>query len=94
MGARDAPRDFVSQFEVVAAFDAVQADAADPGDPRPRRRRPPTTQTATSTTPTPAQSQVSDAEQQLQQQKDSAAQKTDKGRKAVNTFIPGTGTAP
>ena len=40
------------------------------------------------------QSQVSDANQQLQQQKDSAAEKTQKGRNAVNTFIPGTGSAP
>jgi len=83
-------RDFVSQFEVVAAFDAVQVDPATQGIVPTT----PTTQTGTSTTTAADQSQVSDAEQQLQQQKDSAAQKTAKGRKAVDTFIPGTGTAP
>jgi Tfp pilus assembly protein PilN len=85
-------RDFISQFEVVAAFDAVETDAASQEIP-PTTPTAPTTQTATSTTDA-GQSQVSDAEQQLQQQKDSAAQKTDRGRKAVNTIIPGTGTAP
>jgi Tfp pilus assembly protein PilN len=85
-------RDFVSQFEVVAAFDAVEADAATQGIP-PTTPTAPTTQTATSTTDA-GEGQVSDAEQQLHQQKDSAAQKTDRGRKAVNTIIPGTGTAP
>ncbi len=75
-------RDFVSQFEVVAAFDAVEID--------------PTTQglaPAPSTTASD-QSQVVDAEQQLQQQKDSAAQQTQKGHKAVDTLIPGTGATP
>jgi len=83
-------RDFVSQFEVIAAFDAVQIDAATQGT------APTTTPTPTPTTPTTdsGQSQVADAGQQLQQQKDSAAQKTEKGRKAVDTFIPGTGGAP
>ena len=82
-------RDFVSQFEVIAAFDAVQIDAATQGIA-------PTTTPTTPTTPTTdsGQSQVADAGQQLQQQKDSAAQKTEKGRKAVDTFIPGTGAAP
>jgi Tfp pilus assembly protein PilN len=83
-------RDFVSQFEVVAAFDAVQLDPATQGI----APTTPTTQTETSTTTAAAQSRVSDAEQQLQQQKDSVAQKTAKGRKAVDTLIPGTGTAP
>jgi Tfp pilus assembly protein PilN len=83
-------RDFVSQFEVVAAFDAVQIDPTTQGI----APTTPTTQTGTSTTTATDQSQVSDAEQQLQQQKDSAAQKTAKGGKAVDTFIPGTGTAP
>jgi len=83
-------RDFVSQFEVVAAFDAVQIDPTTQGI----APATPTTQTGTSTTTAADQGQVADAEQQLQQQKDSAAQKTAKGRKAVDTFIPGTGTAP
>jgi hypothetical protein len=82
-------RDFVSVFELVAAFDAVQIDPATQGIA-------PTTPTTPTTTPTTdsGQSQVADAGQQLQQQKDSAAQKTEKGRKAVDTIIPGTGTAP
>jgi Tfp pilus assembly protein PilN len=82
-------RDFVSVFELVAAFDAVQLDPAAQGIA-------PTTPTTPTTTPTTdsGQSQVADAGQQLQQQKDSAAQKTEKGRKAVDTIIPGTGTAP
>ena len=85
-------RDFVSQFEVVAAFDAVQIDAG-----APRAIAPTTTHDADGDFDhdrPPDQSQVADAEQQLQQQKDSAAQKTAKGRKAVDTFIPGTGAAP
>lgn len=81
-------RDFVSQFEVIAAFDAVQIDAATQGS------APTTTPTPTTPTTDSGQSQVADAGQQLQQQKDSAAQKTEKGRKAVDTFIPGTGGAP
>jgi Tfp pilus assembly protein PilN len=74
-------RDFISQFEVVAAFDAVAID--------------PTTQGIAPAPATPTdQSQVADADQQLQQQKDSAGQQAQKARKAANTFIPGTGTAP
>jgi len=83
-------RDFVSQFEVVAAFDAVQIDPTTQGI----APTTPTTQTGTSTTTAADQGEVADAEQQLQLQKDSAAQKTAKGHKAVDTFIPGTGTAP
>jgi Tfp pilus assembly protein PilN len=85
-------RDFVSTFEVVAAFDAVQIDATTQGI-APTTETTPTTQTTASTTDA-GQSQVSDAGRQLQQQKDSAAQKTDQGRKAVDTFIPGAGSAP
>ena len=83
-------RDFVSQFEVIAAFDAVQIDAATQGI------APTTTHDDSDDSDDSAadQSQVADAGQQLQQQKDSAAQKTEKGRKAVDTFIPGTGAAP
>jgi Tfp pilus assembly protein PilN len=83
-------RDFVSQFEVVAAFDAVQVDPVTQGI----APTTPTTQTGTSTTTAADQSQVADAEQQLRQQKDSAAQKTAKGRNAVDTLIPGAGTGP
>jgi Tfp pilus assembly protein PilN len=75
-------RDFVSQFEVVAAFDAVEID--------------PTTQGLAPAPSTAAsdQSQVVDAGQQLQTQKDSAAQQAQKGHKAVETLIPGTGATP
>ena len=81
-GAACSTRDFVSQFQVVAAFDEVKID--------------PTTQ---GIAPEPAttvsdQSQVADGQQQAQQQRDSAGQKAQKGRKAVDTFIPGTGTTP
>jgi Tfp pilus assembly protein PilN len=87
-------RDFVSQFEVVAAFDAVQVDPTTQGLAPTAPTTPTVPTTATTQTTNGDQSQVSDAEQQLQQQTDSAAQKTSKGHKAVNTFIPGTGTGP
>jgi Tfp pilus assembly protein PilN len=85
-------RDFISQFEVIAAFDAVEIDPTTQGI----APTTPTTPTAQAPTPTKdaGQSQVSNAAQQLQQQKDSAAQKTEQGRKAVDTLIPGTGTSP
>ena len=68
----------------MAAFDAVQIDADHPGHRAgsPADDRP------------PIRARSPTREQQLQQQKDSAGQKTQKGRKAANTFIPGTGTAP
>jgi Tfp pilus assembly protein PilN len=94
-GGSCSSRSFVASFEVVAAFDSAQPTSL------------PSTAsgtTTTETTPAPSdsatttasvdQSQVSDGEQQLQQQKDSAAQKTAEGRKAVGTFIPGTGSTP
>jgi Tfp pilus assembly protein PilN len=87
-GANCATRDFISQFEIVAAFDAVPAAAG--------AEESATTQPAASgTTATEAdQSQVSDGEQQLQQQKGSSAKQTQKGRDAVGTFVPGTATSP
>ncbi len=86
-------RDFVAQFDVITAFDDVQPTAALDS------ALAPVESSSTSTTPasssaTDDQSQVADAEQQLQQQKKSAAAKTQKGHDAVNTFIPGTGSAP
>jgi Tfp pilus assembly protein PilN len=87
-GQECSSRDFVSQFEAIAAFDAVQIDPTTQG------LAPATPTTPATTSPTLAdQSQVADAGQQLQQQKDSSAQQTQKGRKATDTFIPGTGTA-
>jgi Tfp pilus assembly protein PilN len=89
-------RKFVSRFDMAVAFDAVQLGATSDSSTVPPAES--TTPTGTSTTPTDTsgsdQGQVADANQQLQQQKDSAAQKTQKGRDAVNTFIPGAGSAP
>ena len=87
-----ATRDFISQFEIVAAFDAAPVAAGAEGS----TATPLTAQPAASvSTATEAdQSQVSDGRQQLQQQKDSSANQTQKGRDAVGTFVPGTGTSP
>lgn len=95
-GEACAARGFLSKFEVVAAFDAVQLAAPDASSmaPVPAATETTTTQTSASATASNDQSQVDDARQQLQQQRDSAAEKTQKGRDAVNTFVPGTGSAP
>jgi len=97
-------RKFVSKFDLTMAFDAVQLSATPGSSTTTAAPATPTTTTTTSTTsaaqPTDSgsaastgdQSQTSDATQQLQQQKDSAAQKTDQGRNAVSTFIPGAGS--
>jgi Tfp pilus assembly protein PilN len=84
-------RDFISQFQAVAAFDEVQVAATSPTVTPPA-----TAQPAASGAPASAadQSQVSDGQQQLEQQKQSSAQQTQKARKDVGTFVPGTGTAP
>jgi Tfp pilus assembly protein PilN len=96
-------RNFVSQFEVVAAFDAVPADPATSSSTTATPTQAPTTPSSTSqsissddTSSASAadRSQVQDGQQQLQQQKNSAAQQTQKGRDAVSTFTPGTGVAP
>lgn len=89
-------RDFISQFQVVAAFDEVQVDATSQTVTPPATTQPAASgATASGTTASAAdQSQVSDAQQQLEQQKQSSAQQTQKARKDVGTFIPGTGTAP
>ena len=97
-GASCAARNFISTFEVVAAFDGAQLGAA----AQPSTTTPPAT-TATASTQTTStdgtasaadQSQVADGQQQLKQQKDSAAQQTQKAQKAAHTLVPGTGTAP
>ena len=87
-------KSFISQFSVVVAFDAAPVpQAAAPATPAPGTT--PAAPTPASTTTSAAdQSQVADGQQELQQQKDAAAQKTQRGRKDVNTFVPGTGTAP
>ena len=83
-------RDFISTFQVVAAFDAVQL-GAEAQEPAPAA---PPAETTASTTAAADQSQVADAQEQLAQQKDSAAQQTRKARKANDTFITGAGTGP
>jgi hypothetical protein len=92
-------RSFVSRFDMAVAFDAVQLGAPAESATTPSATTTPTSasttpQSTTSASASSDQSQVADANQQLQQQKDSAAQKTQKGRDAVNTFIPGAGSAP
>jgi Tfp pilus assembly protein PilN len=79
-------RDFVSTFEAVAAFDAVQAD---PASPEPTPATPGTDATASAD-----QGEVGGAERELQEGRSSAAEKTQKARNASETFIPGTGTGP
>jgi len=89
-------KDFISTFEVVAAFDGAAASAA--ATESATSASAPTSTTATSSTSTQVsaadQSQVVDGQDQLEQQRDSAVEKTDQGNKAVDTFIPGTGSAP
>ena len=92
-------RSFVSRFDMAVAFDAVQLGAPSESATTPSATTTPTSASTTPQSTTPAsgssdQTQVSDANQQLQQQKDSAAQKSQKGRDAVSTFIPGAGSAP
>jgi Tfp pilus assembly protein PilN len=96
-------RGFVAEFDVIAAFDAVQLGAAPESSAAPPTGTTPTTATpaatsgadsSTTSASTDDKSQVADARQQLQQQKDSAASQSDKGHDAVNTFIPGAGSAP
>lgn len=71
----------VAQFDMVAAFDAVQVN--------------PTTQSpvapaAPSTTSGTGQSEIADARQQEAAGRQSVQQQTDKAHKAVSTLVPGT----
>jgi Tfp pilus assembly protein PilN len=85
-----ATRDFISTFGIVAAFDAVQISASTQAVP-PATAQP----TASGSTASAGdQGQVSDGQQQLDQQNQSTAQQSQKARKGVSTFIPGTATAP
>jgi Tfp pilus assembly protein PilN len=79
-------RDFIAQFQIVAGFDGVQLGAATQAPVTP----PPTTQTASAAD----QSQVADGQQQLERQKQSSRQQTDKADRAVDTLVPGTATTP
>jgi Tfp pilus assembly protein PilN len=85
-------RDFISKFVIVAAFDAVPVPAST-GATAPSPTAPEPT-APESTTAAADQGQISDGQQQLEQQKKSTAQQTQKARKDVNTFIPGVATAP
>ena len=96
--ARSAPvASFVSRFDLAVAFDAVQLGATSESSTAPPAAVDDADRHldhAPRIPPARIRAQVADANQQLQQQKDSAAQKTQKGRDAVNTFIPGAGSAP
>jgi Tfp pilus assembly protein PilN len=75
-------RDFISRFEVVAAFDAVPVSAAPGAVPDPA---------APETVPTDAGAgSVADAQVQEQEARDSTAEQTEKGRAASSELIPGT----
>jgi Tfp pilus assembly protein PilN len=87
-----ATRDFISTFNIVAAFDAVQIGGGTeaPATP-PEASQPPASGSTASATD---QSQVSDAQQELEQAKQSAARQTQKAGKDTSTIIPGAATAP
>lgn len=87
-----ATRDFISKFEIVAAFDAVQVGASTEATGTPPASSEPTA--SGSTASAADQSQVSDGQKQLDDQKQSTAERTKKGREDADTFIPGTATAP
>lgn len=87
-----ATRSFISKFEIVAAFDAVQVETSTEVT-----ETPPATSEPTASGPTASaadQSQLSDGQEQLEEQKRSTAQQTGKARKSADTFVPGAATAP
>jgi Tfp pilus assembly protein PilN len=85
-------RSFISKFGIVVAFDAVQIGASTEGTEVP----PPTSETTASAAEASSadQSPVADGQRQLEEQKQSTAQRTRKGREDASTFIPGAVTAP
>ena len=92
-GSEDcATRDFIAKFEIVVAFDAVQVGTSTEVTGTPPAPSEPTA--SDSTASAADQSQVADARQQLDEQKRSTAQQTEKGREDADAFIPGTATAP
>jgi Tfp pilus assembly protein PilN len=94
-GAACSARNFIATFEVVAAFDAAQPGAeSQPSTSTPPPTTTSSTQSAGGSSTAADQSQVADGQRELQRQKDSAAQQTDKAHRAVDTLVPGTGTAP
>jgi Tfp pilus assembly protein PilN len=94
VGGTCSARNFISTFEVIAAFDAVPTAAAGQTAAPTSPTAAPTSVAGDPTASAADKSQVADGEQQLQQQKASAKQQTDKAHKDVHTLIPGTGTAP
>lgn len=92
-GSEDcATRDFIAKFEIVVAFDAVQVPTSAEVTGTPPAPSEPTA--SDSTASAADQSQIADARQQLDEQKRSTAQQTEKGREDADAFIPGTATAP
>ena len=76
-------RDFITRFEIVAAFDEVSVPPVDAGSP------PAAPAPAAESTPTANdESGVAEAEAQEQEARDSTAQQTDEAREAAN-LVPG-----
>jgi Tfp pilus assembly protein PilN len=75
-------RDFISRFEIVAAFDAVPVPAA--ASPVPGTVVPEPVPTDS------GEASVADAQAQEQQARDSTAEQTEKARNASSELIPGT----
>lgn len=93
-GTSCASRNFIVSFEVVIAFDDAQPATSASATPTTDAATADTTAVSGSTATSADGSQVADGQQQLQQQKDSAAHQTSQARKDTSTFIPGTGTSP
>ena len=86
-----ATRDFISKFSIVAAFDAVQVSASTQDGDAARDLRADGIGIDGSGAD---QSQVSDAQQQLDQQKQSTARADPEGLQGRQHLHPGTATAP
>jgi len=86
-GISCASYDFISTFEVVAAFDAAPPAAPTSGVPS-------STTDSTSATLAAGQSSVAEGQAPGKQSSDADADKTQKGTPTASAFIPGTGSAP
>ena len=86
-GISCASYDFISTFEVVAAFDAAPPTAPTSGVPS-------STTDSTSATLAAGQSSVAEGQAPGKQSSDADADKTQKGTPTASAFIPGTGSAP
>jgi Tfp pilus assembly protein PilN len=90
------PRQSVSAFQIVMAFDNAPQAGTATAAPTPSTTPDSSTTSTTSTTST-SDSQVADGQQQLQQQSDSIKKQTAKARDAASSagsFVSGTGTTP